>query len=174
MVDEIKGEPCPFCHKKTLTLREEEIDIPHFGKTFVFSMKCEECNFNKSDVEAAERKDPVKLIFTIEKEEDLKVRVVKSSEASIKVPGLKIDVRPGPASVGFVSNIEGILDRFQKIIESQRDNSDDDTIKKKAKNLLKKLRKVKWGEVPLKITIEDPSGNSAIVSEKTEVKKIKN
>mgnify|MGYP003996779907 FL=1 len=149
------------------------MDIPHFGKTFVFSMKCDNCNFNKSDVEAAERKDPVKITFTIEKEEDLKVRVVKSSEASIKVPGLKIDVRPGPASIGFVSNIEGILNNFQKIIEGQRDSTDDDAVRKKAKNLLKKLRKVKWGDAPLKITIEDPSGNSAIISEKTEIKKLK-
>jgi zinc finger protein len=173
MTDEIKGESCPFCLKKTLILREEEMDIPHFGKTFVFSMKCDNCNFNKSDVEAAERKDPVKITFTIEKEEDLKVRVVKSSEASIKVPGLKIDVRPGPASIGFVSNIEGILNNFQKIIEGQRDSTDDDAVRKKAKNLLKKLRKVKWGDAPLKITIEDPSGNSAIISEKTEIKKLK-
>jgi len=173
VVDEIKGELCPFCHKKGLTLREEEIDIPHFGKTFVFSMNCVKCSFEKSDVEAAERKDPVKITFSIEKEEDMKVRVVKSSEASIKVPGLKIDVRPGPASIGFVSNIEGILDKFQKIIESQRDNTDDDAVRKKAKNLLKKLRKVKWGDAPLKLVIEDPSGNSAIISERAEIKKLK-
>jgi len=173
MVDEINGEQCPFCNKKTLTLREEEIDVPHFGKTFVFSMTCSECNFNKSDVEAAERKDPVKITFNIEKEEDMKIRIVKSSEASIKVPGLKIDVRPGPASVGFVSNIEGVLDKFQGIIESQRDSTDDAAIKKKAKNLLKKLRKVKWGDQALKIIIEDPSGNSAIVSERAEIKKLK-
>jgi len=173
MVDEIKEETCPFCYKKTLTLLEEEVDVPHFGKTFVFSMKCSECHFNKSDIEAAERKDPVKITFTIEKEEDMKVRVVKSSEASIKIPGLKIDVRPGPASIGFISNIEGILNNFQKIIESERDNTDDSDIRKKAKNLLKKLRKVKWGEAPLKITIEDPSGNSAIISERTEIKKLK-
>ena len=173
MVDEINGELCPFCNKKTLTLREEEIDVPHFGKTFVFSMTCSECNFNKSDVEAAERKDPVKITFKIEKEEDMKVRIVKSSEASIKVPGLKIDVRPGPASIGFVSNIEGVLDKFQGIIESQRDSTDDAAIRKKAKNLLKKLRKVKWGDQELKIIIEDPSGNSAIVSERAEIKKLK-
>ncbi|MFH1972604.1 MAG: ZPR1 zinc finger domain-containing protein [archaeon] len=173
MVDEIKGEICPFCNKKTLTLREEEVDVPHFGKTFVFSMECSECHFNKSDIEAAERKDPVKITFTIEKEEDLKIRVVKSSEAAVKIPGLKMDVRPGPASIGYISNIEGLLDKFQGIIESERDNADEEEIRKKAKNLLKKLRKVKWGEMPLKIIIEDPSGNSAIISERTEIKKLK-
>lgn len=173
MVDEIKGETCPICHEKKLILREEEIDVPHFGKTFVFSMNCEGCGFNKSDVESAERKEPVKLTFTIEKEDDMKIRVVKGSEASIKIPQMKMEVTPGPASEGFISNIEGILDRFQQIIEKEYQDTEDEEVKKNAKNLLKKIRKVRWGETPLKIIIEDPSGNSAIISERTEIKKLK-
>ena len=42
-----------------------------------------------------------------------------------------------------------------------------------SKNLLKKLWKVENGEQELKIVIEDPSGNSAIISEKAEVSKLK-
>ncbi len=173
MVDTVKEETCPFCLKKKLTLTEEEMEIPFFGKTFLFSMHCEGCGFQKSDVEAEEMKDPCKLTFTIEKEEDINVRVVKSSEASINVPQLKMSVRPGPASDGFISNIEGVINRFEKIIEDERDNSDEDNVKTTAKNLLKKIRKVKLGEMPLKIVIEDPSGNSAIISEKTVIEKLK-
>src|SRR3989344_9181588 len=125
MTDEIKGETCPVCFEKKLTLTEEEMDIPYFGKTFLFSMKCEGCGFQKSDIEAEEMKDPCKLTFTIEKEEDMNVRVVKSSEASINIPQLKMSVRPGPASDGYISNIEGLINRFEKIIESERDNSDE-------------------------------------------------
>jgi zinc finger protein len=80
---------------------------------------------------------------------------------------------PGPASIGFISNIEGILSRFEKIIEDEYKDSEDDETKKHAKNLLKKIRKVKFGDVPLKIIIEDPSGNSAIISQKAKIEKIK-
>ena len=52
------------------------------------------------------------------------------------------------------------------MIESVRDNEEDQDKKKKAKNLLKKLNKVLWGQEPLKIIIEDPTGNSAIISDK--------
>ena len=136
-------------------------------------MKCEGCGFHKSDVEAEEMKDPCRLTFTIEKEEDMNIRVVKSSEATVKVPQLHMSVTPGPASEGYISNVEGLLSRFEKIIQDERDTSEEEDVKTTAKNLLKKIRKVKWGEMPLKIIIEDPSGNSAIISERTVIEKIK-
>ncbi|MCG2718950.1 MAG: ZPR1 zinc finger domain-containing protein [Nanoarchaeota archaeon] len=174
-MEKLEKQPCPFCHKKTLVMVEEETDIPYFGKVFIFSASCDnsECNYKVSDVEAAELKDPVKITFTIENKKDLNVRVVKSSSATVKVPQMKMDVRPGPAAEGYVSNVEGILNRFEKIIEYQRDTAEDDSVKKSAKNLLKKMRKVKWGDIPLKIVIEDPSGNSAIISDKAVVEKLK-
>jgi zinc finger protein len=173
MAETINNETCPVCFAKALTLSEEEIDIPFFGKTFVFSMSCKSCGFNKSDVEAAEMKEPCIITFTIEKEEDMNVRVVKSSEATLKFPQLRLSVTPGPASDGYVSNIEGILNRFEKVIEDERDNAEENDVKTTAKNLLKKIRKIKWGEIPTKLIIEDPSGNSAIISEKAVLKKIK-
>lgn len=171
-MEKLEKQPCPFCHKKNLTLTQEETDIPFFGKTFIFAMDCSNCKYHKSDVESAELKDPVKITFTIENQKDLNVRVVKSSSATIKIPQMRMDVRPGPASDGYVTNIEGILGRFEKILEEERDVSEEDDVKKHAKNLLKKLRKVKWGDIPLKIIIEDPSGNSAIISDKAVVEKL--
>jgi len=82
-------------------------------------------------------------------------------------------VTPGPASEGYVSNIEGMITRFEKVIEDEKNSSDDENAIKTAKNLLKKIRKVKWGEMPLKIVIEDPTGNSAIISDKSIIEKIK-
>ena len=172
-MEELKGQKCMFCGEDKLTLMQDEKDIPYFGKVFVFSMQCSSCKYFKSDVEAVELKDPCKLTFAVESEEDMKVRVVKSASASIKVTGLKMDVRPGPASNGFVSNIEGLLNNFKKVIENARDNSDDPKERKSAKNLLKKLWKVKCGDVSVKVVIEDPTGNSAIISEKTKIEKLK-
>ena len=72
-----------------------------------------------------------------------------------------MSMESGAASDGFISNIEGLINKFEKIIEDQRDNSEEDDVRKTAKNLLKKLWKLKLGEIPLKIIIEDLSGNSA-------------
>ncbi len=171
-VNEMENQPCPFCGKSTLTLTEIDRDIPYFGKVFLFSMTCTSCHAHKADVEVAETQEPVKYTFEISSEEDMKVRVVKSSEATVKLPHITT-ITPGPASNGFVTNIEGILSRVKKIVEDTRDNDEDPEVKKKAKNILKKLQRVMWGQEKLKIAIEDPSGNSAIISEKAVKSKLK-
>jgi zinc finger protein len=135
-------------------------------------MSCSSCKFHKADIEAEEKKDPVKYTLDIESEKDMKIRVVKSSEATVKIPHM-ISMTPGPGSDGFITNIEGLLNRFKKIIEDTRDNEEDPAAKKKAKNMLKKLTKAMWGQAPLKIIIEDPSGNSAIIDEKAVKAKLK-
>ncbi len=165
----LKGETCAFCNKDTLTLMQMERDIPYFGKIILFSMQCEnpECGYRKSDVEREEPSGKaIKESFEVESDEDLKVRVVKSSTATIKIPRVG-SIESNEASSGYVTNIEGILNRMKVQIEKVRDSTDDDSEKKKAKNLIKKLNKVMMGREKIKLTLEDPSGNSAIVSDKT-------
>jgi len=173
MMEEIKNQPCPFCGKKTLMLIEDKKEIPYFGKCFLMTMDCSNCKYHKFDIESAERKDPIKYTFIVKNKEDMKVRVVKGAEATIKIPTLRMDVRSAIGATAYISNIEGVLRRFKKIIEGQRDSSEDKSVKKSAKNLLKKIWKVECGELECKIVIEDPSGNSAIISDKAEVSKLK-
>ncbi|MCB9359160.1 ZPR1 zinc finger domain-containing protein [Candidatus Woesearchaeota archaeon] len=168
----VEGELCPVCGNKTLTLQEMERDIPYFGKIFLFSMSCGSCDFHKADLETENSGNPVKIVFEISCEDDMKVRVVKSSEAKIKLPRITT-IDPGPASNGYVTNVEGVLNRVKTTLENVRDNAEDKEERTKAKNLLKKLRKIMWGEEKLQMTIEDPSGNSAIVSDKAQVSKLK-
>lgn len=168
--EELTGQTCPICGQSTLTLRDAERDIPYFGKILLFSMSCSNCGFFKSDIETENTGNPVKIVYEINSEEDMKTRVIKSSTATIKIPRITT-IEPGDASNGYVSNIEGIFNRVKHQIEKVRDESDDADEKKKAKNLLKKIRKIMWGEESINITIEDPNGNSAIVSEKAVVTK---
>lgn len=167
---ELGGQPCPVCGQNTLTLREADRDVPFFGNICVFSMQCSNCDFFKSDIETENSGSPIKIAYEINSEEDMKTRVIKSSSATIKIPRITT-IEPGDASNGYVTNIEGLLNRVKYQIEKVRDESDDKAESKKAKNLLKKIRKIMWGEESIKITIEDPNGNSAIVSEKAEITK---
>ncbi len=164
-INNFSEEPCPLCHEKKLIMSEREIDVPYFGNVYLFSMTCENCKYHKADVEALDKKEPVKYEFEISKEEDMKVRVVKSSEATVKLPHLAT-ITPGPASQGYITNIEGILKRLQHQIEELKETEEDNEQKKKAKNLLKKILKITWGQEKQKIIIEDPSGNSIIISDR--------
>lgn len=156
---------CPICNEKKLELAEAETEVPYFGKVYLFSMTCSNCKYHKSDVEAAEQKEPCKYTFEISSEDDINVRVIRSAEAFVKLPYLA-EITPGPASQGYVTNIEGILKRVKHQIEFMKDSEEDEEDKKKAKNLLKKINRVIFGQEKQKIIIEDPTGNSAIISDK--------
>lgn len=171
-METLDGQDCPICFKKTLTLSEDEIEVPYFGRLAVFGMNCSDCGFKKSDLESLEEKDPCKWTIEIDSEDDMNIRIVRSSEATIKIPHM-ITQDPGPTSNGYVTNVEGLLNKFKSIIETQKDSEGDKAVQKKCKNMLKKIQKVKWGQEKIKIIIEDPTGNSAIISDKAEMTKMK-
>lgn len=170
--EKLEKQLCPVCNHSTLTLTEAEEEVPYFGKVYLFSMSCSNCKYAKADIESAEQKEPCKYAFEITNEKDLNVRVVKSSTATVKIPHIG-SIEPGAASEGYVTNIEGILQRIKKAVEDLKESSEEKGDIKKAKNLLKKLTRIIWGREKAKIIIEDPCGNSAIISDKTEKLKLK-
>jgi zinc finger protein len=171
----IEGELCPFCNEKTLTLTETSRDIPFFGVCHIFSMDCSNCKYHKADVESeAGDGTPVKYTLDITEEADMKIRVIKSTEATVKIPYIG-SIEPGETANGYITNVEGILNRMKNQIEHLRDaaDADEEDIKTKAKNQLKKMTRIMWGQEKAQLIIEDPSGNSAIVSPKAVKGKLK-
>lgn len=171
-MDVLEGQVCPMCMGKTLTLMEYKRDVPFFGMTFFFSMDCQKCGYHKADLEAEEEKEPVKYTLDVESEDDLKIRVVKSASGNIKVPYIG-EIQSGEASNGYVTNVEGIFSRLKKITEDIKETSEDKNEQTKAKNVLKKIGRILWGRDKAKLILEDPTGNSAIISDKAKKEKLK-
>lgn len=166
------GQRCMACGKDTLELRQREMEVPYFGKVLMFSMTCPTCKFHKSDIDMLEKQEPSKYTFEIESEDDLSVRIIKSGEATVKLPFITT-IEPGMASQGYITNVEGLLNRIEYQLKSVKENAEDEADKKKAKNLLKKIFKIKTGQERQKLILEDPSGNSAIISDKAKKEKLK-
>lgn len=164
-ISELENQKCPICGENSLTMFEQAKEIPYFGKMWIFSMSCSACKYHTADIEADEQREPVKYTLEISSEEDMKIRVVKSSQATVKIPRI-VSIVPGPASNGYVTNVEGILNRVKNQIEGQKNDEEERSDQKKIKSVLKKLTRVMWGQEKLMLIIEDPSGNSMIVSEK--------
>ena len=169
----LEGEMCPFCHEKKLVLMDMKKEIPYFGSVFIFSMDCSGCGYHKADIEAEKPQEPCKYTIELSSEEDMSIRVVKSSLANVKIPHVG-DIMSGPSSNGYVTNVEGILNRMVKQLEIIRDNDEEEEeSRKKAKNMIKKLHRVIWGQEKQKLIIEDSTGNSAIISDKAVKEKMK-
>ncbi len=167
----VMGELCPVCSQKSLTLTEREQEVPYFGKVLLFAMTCTGCKFHKADIECAEQREPAKYSIDVSGSGDMSIRVVKSSQATVKIPYVA-DIEPGEASNGYVTNIEGLLQRVKHQVEVIRDTEEDEAAVQKAKSMVKKINRCVWGEEKLKIIIEDPTGNSAIISDKAVVQKM--
>jgi zinc finger protein len=169
----LSNEICPFCHEKTLTLMDTKKEIPYFGNCFMFSMDCSNCGYHKADIEAEKEQEPSKFTIEITDEKDMSIRIVKSSFATIKLPHVG-DISPGASSNGYVTNVEGVLNRMMKQLETISTNEEEEEeAQRKAKNMIKKLRRVIWGQEKQKLIIEDPTGNSAIISDKAVKEKLK-
>lgn len=138
------------------------VEVPFFGKLHIFSLRCSLCKYRKVDVEFAEKKEPVRFELEVDSKKDMKVRVVKSSKATIKIPGIAV-VRPGPASHGFITNVEGILNR---VVDGIKLAARTARAKQKAERLISLISRAKAGKGSIKLILEDPSGNSAIISRK--------
>ena len=108
---------------------------------------------------------PTRYTLDIDTEKYMRIRVVRSSQATVKIPYITT-IEPNEGSNGYVTNVEGIFSRVKKQVELLRDSEEDEELKKKARNMLKKIMNIMIGREKSKLIIEDPSGNSAILSPK--------
>ena len=109
--------------------------------------------------------EPVRYEVAVDSEEDLGIRVVRSMSASVEIPELGVRIDPGPACQGFVSNIEGVIDRIEQIVNGALLWGENEELKN-AQTLLEKIEAVKCGTIPITLILEDRCGNSAIISDK--------
>ena len=109
--------PCPLCgvenQLKMFTFFDE---IPYFGEHTQVTVSCLSCGWKQSDFIPAEEKEPSKHSLIVNTRNHLKARVVRSSSCTIRIPELDLEVNPGAESTGYVSNVEGVFERFLRII----------------------------------------------------------
>jgi zinc finger protein len=160
---EVRGS-CPACGEEVDYLYETE-HIPYFSEILIITCSCPLCGYRFSDVQSLTVNQPVKFEFRVETEEDLMVRVVRSTQGTIIIPELGVEISPGPACEGFVSNVEGILMRIDKVLDGAVIDGDEEQ-RKNALDLKEKMAMTGCGKFPITVIISDPMGNSLIDSER--------
>jgi zinc finger protein len=155
---EVRGT-CPSCGEEVDWLYKTE-NIPYFSDILIITCSCPDCGHRFSD-------EPVRYTFCACCEDDLSVRVVRSSAGKIIIPELGVEIDPGPACEGFVSNVEGVLLRIDKVLDGVLIDGDD-IQRRNALSLKEKIVNLQNGKGSITLIIEDPHGNSLIDSEKAE------
>ena len=174
------SHPCPACGTPdALTMLSLTEEIPYFGEHTQVTLSCAECGWRQTDFIPAQEREPCAWSLEVNEPSMLAVRVVRGSSGTVRIPELGLEASPGNHSTGYVSNIEGVLQRFIDIIEmllrqAARDISTDDPDRDSAERgqpklqeLLDTLCAVRAGESTQPLTVEllDPHGHSAILDD---------
>jgi zinc finger protein len=98
--------------------------------------------------------------------------VVRSQSATVIIPEVGIKVEPGPKSEGYVTNVEGVLTRFESAVKKALNLFEDEESQINAKKALDHLQELKKGNGTATLIILDPFGQSNVVSENVEILEI--
>ena len=161
-------QPCPLCHSEDgLTMLTLSTEIPYFGEHTQITLICDSCGWKHTDFIPSEGLKPGAWTLALDSEDNLSARVVRSSSCTIRIPDLDLEVSPGSASSGFISNVEGVIKRFEDAIGIVLKGPDGemDDVMNRANELLEKLERVKSGDSSSKIELLDPRGRSQILHE---------
>jgi len=155
--------PCPQCYsKEKLKMLTFSSEIPYFGEHTQISIVCESCGWKHTDFIPSDGEKPGLWRLQIDDKEKMSARVIRSSSCTIRIETLELEVSPGSSSSGYVSNIEGVLNRFIDAISIVM-KEDDANISTTANNLIRTLESAKDGCGALNIVLLDPKGRSQII-----------
>jgi zinc finger protein len=141
-------------------------NIPYFGEIMYISAKCQ-CSFHFADTLSLSSKEPIRYEISVETQEDLDARVIRSTSGTIRIPEMGVTIEPGMASESYITNIEGVLHRVRSVLmTASRWVQEDEDKFSRSQELLCMLEEVIAGKKKITVVIEDPFGTSAIISKK--------
>jgi len=161
---------CPVCGSRIGMCCQQDT-IPYFGDILEVSIVCA-CGFKFVDTVILGQKEPLRHSMRICNEGDLWARGIRSTSGTIHIPEWGIDVEPRPASEAYITNVEGVIERLQSVVDMARKWSETDEERQRAESLLDTMRIARDGKPDFTIIIEDPLGNSAVIGDSVEVTKL--
>lgn len=156
-------EKCQICGAES-ELHFLPYEIPYFGDAMMFTAVCPSCGFRFTDVMILSGEKRRRHEMVISSTQDLNVRVIRSSFGSVEIPELGVSVKPRRGE-SFISTVEGVLKRVEEVVKMLSRNVEGKK-KKRADAVLKQIAEIKSGKASMTLIIDDPAGNSAILSDK--------
>ncbi len=154
---------CPSCDTESMLTSQTQYEVEHFGSVLLSVVTCQKCGYRHTDVITLTEREPIALAAKINSVEDLNMRVVKSGTATVSIPEFGATITPGPYSEGYLSNVEGILERIEDALTFMLTSADGKRLAK-GRRMLKQIRQAKDSRPRFTLVIKDPFGNSAIAS----------
>ena len=163
MIEEELILRCPMCDSADLKVSSMLYTVPYFNELAMFTMACPSCQFSHNDVFSPEQRSPVRWTLVVDDPAHLRIRVVRSASGTVRMLEMGIDIEPGPAAEGYISNVEGVLYRARPHVETAVRGAETESERKRGQDVLDMLNSAIKGEFTFTLVIEDPAGVSGIL-----------
>ncbi len=157
---------CPICSNRTLQIKEIEYYIPYLGKALLVNRYCSSCHYRKSEIVPLEPKRHQRIYIRISSENDLKIKIVRTSTTAIEIPEYGIYIYPGIDAPFFITNVEGILQRFYDAARRIAVLSQNKEERKASMFFLKKIDELRNDPSPFTLILDDPAGLAKVIGSK--------
>lgn len=124
------------------------------------SSKCASCGFNHTDVIELEDRGHKEAKIVVDGKK-LNQIVVRSSSCRVEIPEAGLELQPGPFSNGFITTVEGVLERFEVAVRRAMPESAEGI--QRRDNLIQWIQRAKNGQERFTLILEDPRGVSGII-----------
>lgn len=160
-------QSCPMClEESSVSMLVNVHEIPYFGEQTELTLACKSCGWRKTDFIAGDGGEPVAWTISVNSD-TLDGRVVRSSSCTVRIPELEIEVEPGVAADGYVSNVEGVISRFEDAIgmlKRQAQSEGDRRDVESCEALLLRIADAKSSvDHTISLVLLDPLGHSKIM-----------
>jgi len=151
-----------------LTLIVHTSEIAYFGEHTEMTLVCDSCGWRHTDFIPAEGKKASVWRLKIDSSEHLSTRVVRSSSCTVRIVELGLEVEPGDNATGYISNVEGVLNRFEDAIgiiyrAALNEGEEGATQAEACQELISRIARVRAGEESVELVLLDPMGHSQIL-----------
>jgi len=168
-VDSTIDVSCVICgYDGGLTMLAHTEEIAYFGEHTQVTLTCPSCGWRQTDFIPAEAREGACQSYRIDSTDDLQIRVIRGSACTVRLKELDLEARPGSHSTGYVSNIEGVLNRFQEIIDMvgrQAANEENQEAISELANITEAMLEIRSGQRGATLEFLDPHGHSMILTE---------
>lgn len=163
------AERCQNCHTNVVC-KMKLVKIPFFKEVTLMAVSCDNCGYRSNEIKPGGGIEPKgkRHQLKIKTREDLARDILKSDTASMSIPELEWDIGMGCLS-GKFTTIEGILNDLKtELIDKNPFAHGDSAIhegrQERYLEFKKKLDQIISLEIESTLVIDDPAGNSYVLS----------
>jgi len=124
---------------------------------------CDSCGWKHTDFIPAEGSKPGGWRLEVNSSEHMSTRIVRSSSCTVRLLELGLEASPGSSSSGYISNIEGVFNRFEEVIRMLQRQAENDGAAERCETLLREIESIRAGHGSVELVLLDPMGHSQIL-----------